>query len=307
MSSPAAPVSKPCPKCGGKSYLVERRGEFASAQLCECRRNCPDCDGRGHIYVKREETFSAKVGKREYDVMAPCTCQLLRKRIASYDQARIPGVVARATFESFRAQSEEQDRALKVAQHFAETYKKSGSSRGFVLAGPVGTGKTHLVTAALTHLTLERGVRTRYIEISLLYADIRRGFNENKSGGEIIAPLSEVEVLAIDELGKGRGSPFELDTLDELIARRYNAGKTTLFATNYSLKPEKAYAPSSHRSGEDAMKKVRENDQLLRERTSDRIYSRLMEMCDFVEMPPTTRDYRRTRHEVGADERAPRR
>ena len=68
---------------------------------------------------------------------------------------------------------------------------------------------------------------------------IRRGFQEGKSGGEIIGPLSEVEVLAIDELGKGRGSPFELETLDELIARRYNAGRTTLFATNYSLEPER--------------------------------------------------------------------
>ena len=32
-------------------------------------------------------------------------------------------------------------------------------------------------------------------------------------GGEIIGPLSDVEVLAIDELGKGRGSPFEMETL----------------------------------------------------------------------------------------------
>ena len=52
-----------------------------------------------------------------------------------------------------------------------------------------------------------------------------------KSGGEIIQPLSEVEVLAIDELGRGRGSAFELETMDELIARRYNAGRVTLFGT----------------------------------------------------------------------------
>ena len=31
--------------------------------------------------------------------------------------------------------------------------------------------------------------------------------------------LSEVDLLAIDELGKGRGSPFEMETLDELIGR----------------------------------------------------------------------------------------
>ena len=63
-------------------------------------------------------------------------------------------------------------------------------------------------------------------------------------GQAIIGPLSEVDVLAIDELGKGRGSPFELDTMDELIARRYNAGRTTLFATNYSLDPGDKRTPS---------------------------------------------------------------
>ncbi len=108
-----------------------------------------------------------------------------------------------------------------------------------MLSGPVGTGKTHLLAATLAHLVLEVGVQARYVEISLLYATIRRGFQEGKSGGEIIGPLSEVEVLAIDELGKGRGSPFEMETMDELIARRYNAHRTTLFATNYSLESER--------------------------------------------------------------------
>lgn len=305
MSKPASAPARACTRCGGRNYLVDRRGEFAAAQLCECRKSCPECNGAGHVYVTREETFSARMGKRTYEVMAPCACQILRKRLSAFNAARIPGVAARATFESFRSQSEEQDRALKLAQHFAQTYKRNAGARGFVLSGPVGTGKTHLIAAALGFLTLEKGARTRYIELSLLYADIRRGFNEGKSGGEIIAPLSEVEVLAIDELGKGRGSQFELDTLDELIARRYNGGRTTLFATNYSLRPERPYS-AAPRSGDEAMRKVRENDQLLRERTSDRIYSRLMEMCDFAEMPTSTRDYRRTRHELGDDERAPR-
>jgi DNA replication protein DnaC len=144
-------------------------------------------------------------------------------------------------------------------------------------------------------------VKARYVEISLLYATIRRGFQEGRSGGEIIEPLSNVEVLAIDELGKGRGSPFELETLEELIARRYNAGRTTLFASNYSVERERrsVQTGSGYRSSEDYKSASRESD-LLRERVGERIYSRLCEMCEFAELPTTTPDHRYTRHELGA-------
>jgi DNA replication protein DnaC len=249
--------------------------------------------------TQRRETFSKKVGERRYDVLAPCACRLLEERVRRYSDAAIPGVLAHATFQSFRAFNEAQDHAKQVATHFANAYRRGGEARGFILSGPVGTGKTHLLGAALAHLILEAGARARYVEISLLYATIRRGFQEGKSGGEIIGPLSEIEILAIDELGKGRGSPFELETLDELIARRYNAGRTTLFATNYSLEPSKPHhrTTKAHHATEDTKTAAKESE-LLRDRVGERIYSRLCEMCDFLSLPPGTPDQRRTRQEL---------
>lgn len=232
-------------------------------------------------------------------MLAPCSCQLLKMRIERYSQAAIPGVLADASFDNYTPANEAQDRARKVAAEFAMTYVRATPSRGFILSGPVGTGKTHLVAAALSHLIMEVGASASYVEISLLYARIRAGFNEGKSGGEIIGPLSEVEILAIDELGKGRGSPFEMETLDELIARRYNAGRTTLFGTNYSLEPERKApraATPGHRTSEELKQSARDAE-LLRERVGERIYSRLCEMCEFVEMPAGTPDKRRMRHE----------
>jgi DNA replication protein DnaC len=209
-------------------------------------------------------------------------------------------VLAKADFENYKPGVPAQDRARSVAQDFAKSYLAKQPRKGFILKGGVGTGKTHLLAATLADLTLEAGIEARYVEISLLYATIRRGFQDGKSGGEIIGPLCDVEVLAIDELGKGRGSQFELDTLDELIARRYNAGKTTLFATNYSLAPrqQSVRTAAGYRSSEE-LQAAREPE-LLRERTSERIYSRLCEMCDFVELPPETGDMRYTKHELGA-------
>ncbi len=235
------------------------------------------------------------MGPRTYEVLTPCNCRRLRKRAEIFSQAQIPSVFAQADFDNYLPQKA-QVLAKQVALSFAHGYSPRGSQKGFVLSGPVGTGKTHLLTAVLSHLTLELGVCAQYVEISLLYATIRRGFQEGRSGGEIVGPLSEVEVLAIDELGKGRGSPFELETLDELIARRYNGKRTTLFATNYSLEPERKGAAPGYRTSEE-LRAAREGE-VLRERVGDRIYSRLCQMCHLVELPPDTKDYRYTKHEV---------
>ena len=290
-----------CGECGGRTYVIERRGDQAHARVCSCSVRCELCDGRGYAYETREETFSAKVGPKRYEVLVPCVCQHRAKQMAHFNEVGLPGVMAHANFENYQPAVPAQGMALNTARNFAYTFNKAGPNKGFILSGPVGTGKTHLLAATLKHLVLEVGLEARYVEISLLYATIRRGFQEGKSGGEIIGPLSEVEVLAIDELGKGRGSQFEMETLDELIARRYNAGRTTLFATNYSLEPERrgsrTAAPSGYRSTEDAKSAAREVE-LLRERVGERIYSRLCEMCSFVELPKETPDQRRMRQEL---------
>lgn len=275
--------------CETGGYVIERRGDFAAAQVQQSIAGCPDCGGTG-----LERDTVERFGRR-YDIARPCPRQRMVERAELFNRAQVPAVHAASTFDTYRASTADVHRGLSVAREFALSWP---ARRGFVLSGPVGTGKTHLLSAALRHLVLERGVRGGYVEISLLYAQIRRGFNEGRSGGEIIGPLSKLDLLAIDELGKGRGSAFELETLDELIARRYNAGKVTLFATNYSLRaPEERHQREYLSSG--ALVEASKESKLLCDRVGDRIYSRLCELCDFVEFPPSTPDARRTR--VAAD------
>jgi DNA replication protein DnaC len=239
---------------------------------------------------------------RTYDVVGPCARAKLVHRARLFNEAHIPAVHHAATFDSYRPSNAEQAKAVQLARDFAHRWPQT---RGFILSGPVGTGKTHLLAATLRHLTLERGIRTAYVEISLLYSQIRRGFQSGKSGGEIIGPLSQVDVLAIDELGKGRGSAFELETLDELIARRYNGGRTSLFATNYSLRPPEERAQRGYLSTEAIAEHAKES-KLLCDRVGDRTYSRLCEVCEFIEFPAATADARRARG-TGAMTQSPRR
>lgn len=264
-------------------FVFERCGDFAHAHLAEPLSSCPDCGGTG---LMRSTVVQ---NGRIYEVVAPCPRAQLQRRADNFNEARLPAVQAQARFDSYRPSNGEQHRALSVAKEFAFRWP---ALRGFMLSGPVGTGKTHLLCATLKHLAIELGVKTGYVEISLLYSRIRRGFQDGKSGGEIIEPLSALDVLAIDELGKGRGSQFELETLDELIARRYNAGKVTLFATNYSLKPAEERVQRGYFGTETALESGKDS-KLLCDRVGDRIYSRLCEMCDFVEFPTATPDMRR--------------
>ena len=291
----ASSAARSCPSCQGRSYVIDRAEDRARARVCECARVCRHCDGKGWVLAKRVETFSMRVGPKEYETLSPCHCRLLARRIERFNAAGLPGVLSHASLENFRAMNPAHDQARHLASRFALEFKRGQANRGFIVSGPVGTGKTHLLTAALGHLLLELGVEARYVEISLLYATIRRGFSEGKSGGEIIGPLADVEVLAIDELGKGRGSAFELETMDELIARRYNAGRTTLFATNYSLAPARPGAKGAKSS--DELKAAAKESELLRDRVGERIYSRLCEMCEFLTLTPDTPDHRRVVHE----------
>ncbi|MHB1846311.1 MAG: ATP-binding protein, partial [Deltaproteobacteria bacterium] len=162
------------------------------------------------------------------------------------------------------------------------------TKKGIGLWGRPGTGKTHLLCAALQHLTLERGIPCRYVEVSFLFSEIREAFNRQISALVAVGPLAEVELLAIDEIGKGRGSDFEKDTLDELLGRRYNADRTTLFATNCPI----AFQPIAQSDGFARPAEVAREaaaSQELRQKIGDRSFSRLAEMTDILQVEGTDR------------------
>src|SRR5262249_30607311 len=135
----------------------------------------------------------------------------------------------------------------------------------------------------------KKGVRGRYEEFFLLLSDIRDGFSRDISARSWLEPLREVDVLAIDEIGKGssKNREFEQGVLDEIVSVRYNAGRPTLLATNY---PPSGATWKFAVDGEVA--------ETLEQRVGARIYSRIHEMCDVVEV--VAHDQRKELHDVRA-------
>ena len=128
-----------------------------------------------------------------------------------------------------------------------------------------------------------------------LLGDLRSGYGLGTPESELIQPLVEVEVLVVDELGKGRNTPWEQNILDVLISQRYNNRKTTIFTTNYTDKKNTTLAERVRAKDAVPGEGDQEVRDTLRERVGPRIYSRLKEMCHFVEMTGADR------RETGAD------
>lgn len=259
--------------------VVAERG-VATARLAE--PDCPHCGGR--------EGF---VGTDEggYEVWTPCVCKAAKGRAQLFNSAAIGSRFANATFDSFQPKSAPQAQALQQVQDFARMYPSVG--RGLLLWGPVGTGKTHLMVALFRQLTLHKGVPCRFIDFGNLLNDIRRSFRTDRGDAAIVVPLVEVEVLLIDELGKGRATEWELTVLDDLISRRYNAGRITLCTTNFEPRDPAAAMPAVNPAYAQRSQGQAGRPPSLVERMDERIYSRLCEMCEFVAVPGA--DHRRRR------------
>lgn len=270
-------AAAPCTRCGENLYLCAPKGHDAVARVCDCQTPCPLCDGLGH---------SMREDERGYLYAQPCRCLSLQRRVTAFNRSRIPAKFFDRDLVNYEPQSERQSSAQLAASKFVRNF--TPGIPGFLLMGPVGTGKTHLVCAVLAQLTLERGVACRFVDFFHLLHDLKDGFSLNRPMGELLGPLEEVTVLAVDELGKGKSNEWELSVLDELISKRYNQQKTTLFTTNYTNDPDTTYslageaprlasAKTPQRSAVER-KVLRET---LEERLGPRIYSRLLEMCSF--------------------------
>ncbi len=283
-----ADYTKACKACDLKRYVVGVKGDDSVARVCEnCFDPCPSCGGEEFVYEKDE---------RGYEFAKRCpVCGPLVRRVQAFNDAHVPSKYhhTEATLEMFQ-RFQGSGTSKKAIGNLPQVHQRiyqwaagyAPGERGFLLYGKVGTGKTHLLAAVIRYLTLEMGRPARFVEFTHLLSEIREGFDRGQGEAAVLAPVIDVEVLAIDELGKGRRNDWQLSVIDEIISKRYNRGLTTLFTTNYPVE-KKAAGPAL--SGSDFARNA--TLETLEERVGDRIFSRLHEMAELVEIDAP--DFRR--------------
>jgi DNA replication protein DnaC len=195
-----------------------------------------------------------------------CDCWQSEHTRRLFDDARIPPRYRRCDFANFQVYQQNEKLAIAVAavRRFAENFPDV--PKGLCLIGPHGIGKTHLAVAAL-RAALERGNQGIFYEVSDLLRVIRSTYNPVTKTAEmdVLQPLLTSQLLVLDDVGKEKTSEWVEETMTFIVNSRYNQRLTTIFTSNYEDNPDIEALDS------------------LRVRVGSRMYSRMHEMCDFID------------------------
>lgn len=244
-------------------------GESSGA---ECRSACANTEAEGQIacsycYGTGMEVVPGKGAHR-------CRCRVEEGRARLLEAASIPRRFGECSLVNYRpaAGNGSQLRALGHAHRLVKEYPSA--DRGLLFAGPCGVGKTHLAVAVLRGL-IDKGVPCLFYEFGELLRRIQNSYNPEAATSEttLLAPVYEAEVLVLDELGATKPTDWARDAMTQIVGRRYNERRLTIFTTNYS--------DGGTTPGEES----------LQERVGVRLRSRLFEMCKTVVVEGE--DYRR--------------
>ena len=259
-----------CSKCGGGGLYYDpivKVGRYGTLRLCEC----VECRCEGRVPYQYWDDNS----RNQW-----CPCRPYRRKMTEtnrlFRQADIPERYKWKFVDDFRMAAPDGtpiDLAttvyLRIHQDLIEAAEEP--KRGYLLHGNPGTGKTLMGCIALNELMLRWTKSGRFLKLSLNYFQkLRDSYNPDNvhygRTGTILEELCNMPYLVIDDFGVERGTDWQQEVLYDLVDGRYGDQRFTVVTTNKPL---------------DELEKLAEG----------RIYSRLMEMCQFI--PMNGLDYRK--------------
>jgi DNA replication protein DnaC len=237
---------------------------------------CPLCDDTGWKPIE-DNGHSAGVRR-----VARCDCwreNLGQLRLVA---ANIPKRYQHCTIANFSAYNESLERAAAQARRIAEAFPVV--SKGLLLEGQPGVGKTHVAVAVLRQVVETTGARGLFYDTRDLLRVIRSTYDPaiRTTELEILQPVMTADLLVLDDLGAEKTSEWVEETMNLIVNTRYSERRLTMFTSNYEDIPDET-EPNS-----------------LIFRIGHRMRSRLHEMCDFVVLDAA--DYRDRPQNAGTDD-----
>ena len=219
--------------------------------------SCNDCKDTGYIVINQ--------------IAYPCICKKLKNRL--------PEKLSNIFLESFlldfypkRAINPEKSRdtyydkakvLLEAVKVFVEDIDHGDKYvKGLFITGPIGSGKTHLVSAIFNQLKNKNINIEFFVVPDLLEQSKADMFNDN-SGRDVFAKAKKAKVLILDDLGAHNYTPWIINQLYSLINYRLNNMLTTIITTNLKLED-------------------------IDMRLDERIASRILELCNIYNLDVDT-------------------
>lgn len=151
-------------------------------------------------------------------------------------------------------------KSFNFCKKWAETFSMRSPSLILFSEGN-RVGKSHMAACILSHVLLEKKIPVRWEKARDLLLELRRTFNvQGESEADVLARISSVKLLVLDDVGRDPASQWVHDTYWTIFDRRIEWGLPVVITTNLPIEP-----------GPD--------DEGLADRIGEGAFARLLELC----------------------------
>ncbi len=168
---------------------------------------------------------------------------LVREEIAAREASNLARRLKAARFPTHKTLAGFDPAASELPRatfEFLRSLEWLGRSENLCLAGPAGTGKSHL-GAALGRAACEAGKRARFIAADELVEELHRGLADN-SVSRLVASLLRNELVVIDDLGFTAMDRTAAEHLFRFVAAAYEK-RSLIVTTNVAFERWTTFLP----------------------------------------------------------------